>query len=548
MKGITKMKTLSAAVLFLALTLTVLSQNNWVNTFNSGGTNPDDANYHAIDNQGNTYVTGYSAPGGYPDGVLVKVSPSGNTVWSKYFYGYNGGNAIGRKILIDQNNNIFVFSEGESFGNSNDFFLHKFDSNGNLLISVRHGDPAYNETFGDAIFDNSGNIVVAISGRTPVDTLYRTIMLKYDKNCMPLGYGTCEPYGGNNYPGKLIKDLSGNIFVIGSILYRFQQDHALVVILKLNTQFQQIASSSISAPLNSITFFCAAESMLNTDIIVCASYPASNGEKNMKIQKLNNNLTIIWDRDYNIVNGQSEFYTDMKIDNYSNIYLSGYSNSIGDADAITVKLDIDGNMIWNKVYDRSGNYDEARKIAVDGMGNVYTGGMSSSNSSNFDAMILKYNAAGVLQFEYNYNGQAFSTDLFSFITVTSSGIITASGRTTNLVNNVHNSDIFTVRLDAVFTGTGTISSEIPSEFSLSQNYPNPFNPSTTIGFNIPSNSKVNLVVFNSAGQQVAELVNENLNAGTYEYKFDAGKLTSGVYFYRLTTDNFTETKKMILVK
>lgn len=59
---------------------------------------------------------------------------------------------------------------------------------------------------------------------------------------------------------------------------------------------------------------------------------------------------------------------------------------------------------------------------------------------------------------------------------------------------------------------------------------------------------MNLVVFNSAGQQVAELVNENLNAGTYEYKFDAGKLTSGVYFYRLTTDNFTETKKMILVK
>jgi hypothetical protein len=59
---------------------------------------------------------------------------------------------------------------------------------------------------------------------------------------------------------------------------------------------------------------------------------------------------------------------------------------------------------------------------------------------------------------------------------------------------------------------------------------------------------VNLVVFNTAGQQVAELVNEGLSAGTYEYQFNAAKLTSGVYFYRLTTDQFTDTKKMILVK
>jgi Secretion system C-terminal sorting domain len=99
-----------------------------------------------------------------------------------------------------------------------------------------------------------------------------------------------------------------------------------------------------------------------------------------------------------------------------------------------------------------------------------------------------------------------------------------------------------------FTGINSISNVNPSEFSLSQNYPNPFNPSTNISFSLPASSKVNLSVFNTAGQQVAELVNENLSAGTYEYQFNAGKLTSGVYFYRLTTDQFTYTKKMILVK
>ncbi len=93
-----------------------------------------------------------------------------------------------------------------------------------------------------------------------------------------------------------------------------------------------------------------------------------------------------------------------------------------------------------------------------------------------------------------------------------------------------------------------ISGQVPKGFELSQNYPNPFNPSTSIRFSLPKSSNVKLAVFNSAGQEVANLVNEEMNAGTYEYKFDAGKLTSGIYFYKLVTDNFTDTKKMILVK
>ncbi len=89
---------------------------------------------------------------------------------------------------------------------------------------------------------------------------------------------------------------------------------------------------------------------------------------------------------------------------------------------------------------------------------------------------------------------------------------------------------------------------VPSSFNLSQNYPNPFNPSTTIKFSVPKSSFVTLKVYDVLGKEVAQLVNENLNAGTYNYNFDAAKLTSGVYFYRIQSDNFTETKKMILTK
>jgi len=98
-------------------------------------------------------------------------------------------------------------------------------------------------------------------------------------------------------------------------------------------------------------------------------------------------------------------------------------------------------------------------------------------------------------------------------------------------------------------GVNTISTEVPKSFSLEQNYPNPFNPSTKIRFNIVSKSVVTLKVYNLLGEVVSVLINnENINPGTHEMTFNGDNNASGVYFYTLTAGNFTETKKMILVK
>jgi hypothetical protein len=94
-------------------------------------------------------------------------------------------------------------------------------------------------------------------------------------------------------------------------------------------------------------------------------------------------------------------------------------------------------------------------------------------------------------------------------------------------------------------GTDDIKS---TEYSLSQNYPNPFNPSTRIIFNIPEDSHVQLVVYNLVGEVVALLLDEEKTAGSYEVVFDASELSSGVYFYRLQSNSFIQTKKMLLIK
>ena len=97
-------------------------------------------------------------------------------------------------------------------------------------------------------------------------------------------------------------------------------------------------------------------------------------------------------------------------------------------------------------------------------------------------------------------------------------------------------------------GITTISNNIPGSYSLKQNYPNPFNPSTKIQYEISHSGMVKLVVFDALGREVETLVNENQSAGVYEATFNALQYSSGMYFYKLTTNGFSETKRMMLLK
>lgn len=157
------------------------------------------------------------------------------------------------------------------------------------------------------------------------------------------------------------------------------------------------------------------------------------------------------------------------------------------------------------------------------------------------------------------------------------GSTTPTSNVQNPVNIIYNTvGVYPVTLNAVnasgqdtltrtcyisvvpWFGITQIGNEVPEKYSLSQNYPNPFNPSTKIRFQIPLSRGVDaeaegrqgvlLVIFNSIGQQVSQLVNRDLPPGSYEYEWDASNYPSGVYFYTLSSEDFKETKKMILIK
>jgi hypothetical protein len=103
------------------------------------------------------------------------------------------------------------------------------------------------------------------------------------------------------------------------------------------------------------------------------------------------------------------------------------------------------------------------------------------------------------------------------------------------------------------TSVGNGQAEIPQSFALLQNYPNPFNPSTTIEYQLPVNGFVELKVYDIAGREVATLVSEMKNAGTHRIAWNAvddrgTKVSSGVYFYRISAGQFNQIKKMVLLK
>ena len=144
-----------------------------------------------------------------------------------------------------------------------------------------------------------------------------------------------------------------------------------------------------------------------------------------------------------------------------------------------------------------------------------------------------------------------------FVTI---GFVRGKGTTTEIQNYSFTDSKLSIgsysyRLKQVdFDGSFEYSSVVnvdltaPTVFALEQNYPNPFNPSTLISYSIPQNSFVTLKVYDIIGNEVATLVNQTQSAGKYDVRFDASNLSNGVYMYSIKTDNFSSTKKMILMK
>ena len=196
---------------------------------------------------------------------------------------------------------------------------------------------------------------------------------------------------------------------------------------------------------------------------------------------------------------------------------------------------------------------------TDGGGGVF---ISTNNGTSWTAVntgltntaVQSLAVSGTNLFAGTYGGGVFlSTNNGTSWTAVNSGLtdtwvrsLAVSGM--NLFAGTSSGGVWRRPLSEIITSVQILPNELPTHFNLDQNYPNPFNPSTTISFSILSKSFVSLKIFDALGREVSTLVSEELFAGNYSRHWNASIIPSGVYYYCLRTESFTQTKKLVLLK
>ena len=190
---------------------------------------------------------------------------------------------------------------------------------------------------------------------------------------------------------------------------------------------------------------------------------------------------------------------------------------------------------YDTVFSSSGTVDSSYSFNVNNITTVDGYGTLKINGSQVECLRLKLDHTSLGDKEFIYmTREGIFIDIMVPSTQPDSGAVE--------INHM------TVLISSSFTDVKDIKTETPAEYSLSQNYPNPFNPATTISYQIPSYNHVTIKVYDMLGKELQTIVDENKPQGNFNVTFNAGSLTSGIYFYRMQAGNFIDTKKFIVLK
>ncbi len=209
----------------------------------------------------------------------------------------------------------------------------------------------------------------------------------------------------------------------------------------------------------------------------------------------------------------------------------------------TIKYFDDGTQSWVRYFNPSPSGNTFNSLVIDESENVYCAGTASYSGTFKDYIIVKYSFDGLQLWDNNYRNNYVNVGLKVILDAFGNLYLTGSSQ-----DPISNYDYLTAHFLTSYGDNFSFqNTNIANEYKL-DNYPNPFNPSTKISFTIPQNGIVSLKVYNLIGKETIELINEYKKAGTYDVIFDGSSLASGIYFYRLVTSDYSNTKKMILIK
>jgi uncharacterized delta-60 repeat protein len=526
----------------------------WVSRYNGTGNGADKAGDIAVDDSGYVYVTGsiYNSGSGSDVGT-IKYDPHGDTVLVRSYDGSGNGDDLTRDIVLDSSGNIYVTGQSTGSGSGKDYVTIKYRPNGDTAWLRMYDGPLHGDDIATAIaVDDSGNVYVT-GHSDSTGTAQDYVTIKYDSN------GDIDwisryngPGNGDEYPSDMAVDSSGNLYVTGhSEGSGTASDYATIKYLP-NGDTAWVRRYNGPGNVNDRAWDIEIDDSGN--IYIAGQSGGSGSSDDYATIKYYPDGDTAWVRRYNSpVNGNDQAWH-ITVDVSGNVYVTGNSDSTGTGfDYLTIKYDPNGDVAWARRYNGPGNsVDRAWAIAVDGSGNVYVTGRSGGSGTSDDYATLKYYPDGDTAWLTRYNGPGNGNDHAFSMALDSSGNIYVTGESQGEGTDYDYCTIKYVQSSSGVTDE-TGDRERPSEFVLSQNYPNPFNPTTRIEFTLAKSGFVTLKIYDLGGRVVRTLVSQQLSAGyksvTWDGKNqDGNDAASGVYFYELKVGDFSQSKKMLLLK
>jgi hypothetical protein len=500
----------------------------WASRYN--GVNEDVARCIATDKYGFVYVCGETMEG-LRDILLFKYNPeNGNVVWTKQINVSDDGNP---KMIIDNKDNIYISFESWKV------YTVKYKTDGTFCWIKDWGYKSLSIAYVSSIQQDKNGFIY-VGGDYFINGGDRNwYVLKYDSLGNQIWAKEINgPYSTDDNFYNMDIDSNANLYCTGST--RVSGNNTDMLTMKIDSAGNIIWYKT----LNGVNNLADGGSHLKLDktgnVIIDGYCQNISSGFNIIVLKYSQNGALLWDTIYYDAYGNSY---GIDIDKNNNIFVCGQLfDTITNSNMALFKISSDGRILWIKRYSSSNiNPESANKVKIDSLGYIYITGSSVVNGS-VDITTVKYSSSGQQLGVVFYNGPANANDSGLDLIIINNNLFVA-GRSIGIGGN----DFITIRYSLI-TDFKNETNEVTKDFYLHQNYPNPFNPTTNIRYAIPKNCFVKLIVFDALGRKVETLINEKQNAGIYETAFDASPYPSGVYFYRLDTDGFSDVKKMVVIK
>jgi hypothetical protein len=533
----------------------------WVRRYDEPGpgNDSDGAQAIAVDGSGNAYVTGGSKAGGSDnDYATIKYYLNGDTAWVRRYNGPGNSSDWANAIVLDSSGNVYVTGNSGGSGTEKDYATIKYYSNGDTAWVRRYNGPGDSIDVGYAIaIDDSNNIYVT-GGSAGSGTGFDYATIKYYPN------GDTAWVRRYNGPGNstdcawsITVDASGNVYVTGCSDYDSFTEFAEYATIKYYPNGDTAWMRRYNGPGNRFDgAFAIAVDGSNNVYVTGMSWGGYGTDHEYATIKYYPNGDTAWVRRYNGPANHFDRAYAIAVDSSGNVYVTGQSAQSIDpeyiSDYATIKYYPNGDSAWVRRYHGPGDsIDVATAIAVDSFDNIYVTGCSWSGT-DYDYATIKYDSSGNELWVERYNGPGNGEDKAWAIAVYGCDTVYVTGESWGSGTG---HDYATVKYFETgnYVQDETGDREKPSEFTLSQSYPNPFNQTTKIEFTLAKSGFVSLNIYDILGRKVKTLVSEHLSSGyksvLWDGKNESGDdVASGIYFYQLKVGNFSETKKLVLLK